>query len=285
MTIRSTPSARMNSSAARRSAGRSPLITTWASSMPSSASRSASHGPLRSRTRPVSTSVPVTTMPARTLRGSPGRRAPAGRAAWLAESGCVPRARDRSSRAGPRSPGRRRSLPFTQVTAAVADRDLEARRPERSLALRRRSGPCGRRSASVPVASTRQTQTSLAGPRRGTTLPPAARLPAAPPVRSAGRAGGAGGRLSGAGRRPGGSARPSLASSLPVSPSTKQEPERSPQRRSPRRAPRTAARATAARDAVAWVGEKAGSSSSSGCSKRARYSSTSMCASRPRNSA
>src|SRR3954465_8741471 len=46
---------------------RSPQMVTWASSTPSSSRRSDSHGPFRSRTRPVRTSVPVTTMPARAL--------------------------------------------------------------------------------------------------------------------------------------------------------------------------------------------------------------------------
>src|SRR4051794_12199470 len=41
-----------------------------ATSTPSSPSRSASHGPLRSLTRPLSSSVPVTTMPARTVIGA-----------------------------------------------------------------------------------------------------------------------------------------------------------------------------------------------------------------------
>ena len=47
--------------------GRSPQIVMWASSTPSSSRRSDSQGPFLSRTRPVSTSVPVTTMPARAL--------------------------------------------------------------------------------------------------------------------------------------------------------------------------------------------------------------------------
>jgi hypothetical protein len=49
------------------SSGRSPQIVMCASSTPSSSRRSDSHGPFRSRTRPVSTSVPVTTIPARAL--------------------------------------------------------------------------------------------------------------------------------------------------------------------------------------------------------------------------
>src|SRR6201996_5832570 len=64
---RSTPSLAMKRSAASMSAARSPQMAMWASSTPSSSSRSASHGPLRSATRPVRTSVPVMTMPARAL--------------------------------------------------------------------------------------------------------------------------------------------------------------------------------------------------------------------------
>src|SRR5690625_182641 len=67
--IRSTPSAARNRSWASMSRGRSPQIVMCANSTPSSRSRSASHGPLRSAIRPVSTSVPVTTIPARALTG------------------------------------------------------------------------------------------------------------------------------------------------------------------------------------------------------------------------
>ncbi len=67
VTMRSTPSPARNWSAAAMSACRSPQIVTWASSTPSSSNRSAIHGPFRSATRPVRTSVPVTTMPARAL--------------------------------------------------------------------------------------------------------------------------------------------------------------------------------------------------------------------------
>ncbi len=63
--MRSTPLPAMNASAARRSSGRSPTTTMCATSTPTRRSCSASQGPLRSATRPVSTSVPVTTMPAR----------------------------------------------------------------------------------------------------------------------------------------------------------------------------------------------------------------------------
>ncbi len=61
---------RQEPSAARRSSGRSPTTTIWAMSTPTWRSWSASHGPLRSLTRPVSTSVPVTTTPARMLTSS-----------------------------------------------------------------------------------------------------------------------------------------------------------------------------------------------------------------------
>src|ERR1700761_5226975 len=67
VTIRSTPSPARKRSCASISAARSPQMVMCASSTPSSSSRSASHGPLRSATRPVNTSVPVTTMPARAL--------------------------------------------------------------------------------------------------------------------------------------------------------------------------------------------------------------------------
>ena len=65
VTIRSTPSWARKASAARMSRGRSPTTEMWASSTPSSRRRSDSHGPLRSVTRPLRTSVPVTTIPAR----------------------------------------------------------------------------------------------------------------------------------------------------------------------------------------------------------------------------
>ena len=62
---RSNPRAAMKASASCMSWGRSPTIVVKASCTPRSRSRSASQGPLRSLTRPVSTSVPVTTIPAR----------------------------------------------------------------------------------------------------------------------------------------------------------------------------------------------------------------------------
>src|ERR1700741_1262475 len=67
--IRSTACSAMKRSCALISAGRSPQIVMCASSTPSSRSRSAIQGPFASCTRPVRTSVPVTTMPARALTG------------------------------------------------------------------------------------------------------------------------------------------------------------------------------------------------------------------------
>src|SRR6185436_5932562 len=67
VTIRSTSCSARNRSCASMSCGRSAQIVMCASSTPSSSSLSDSHGPFRSRTRPVRTSVPVTTMPARAL--------------------------------------------------------------------------------------------------------------------------------------------------------------------------------------------------------------------------
>jgi hypothetical protein len=63
---RSTRWLARNRNAAARSAGRSPTRSRWATSTPNSPSRCASHGPLRSVIRPLSSSVPVTTIPART---------------------------------------------------------------------------------------------------------------------------------------------------------------------------------------------------------------------------
>ena len=79
MTARSIPSSRMCRSAASRSSGRSPTIVISATSTPSSPSRSESHGPLRSVTKPLSTSVPVTRIPARTLTAPFFRNGPAAR--------------------------------------------------------------------------------------------------------------------------------------------------------------------------------------------------------------
>ena len=73
VTMRSMPADDSQRKASRTSSGRSPTTMLWATSTPISRRRSASHGPLRSTTRPVSTSVPVTTMPARAaISRSPG---------------------------------------------------------------------------------------------------------------------------------------------------------------------------------------------------------------------
>ena len=66
VTIRSIPSASRNFSASSRSSGRSATTMMWATSIPSSASRSLTQGPLTSVMRAVITSVPVTTIPALT---------------------------------------------------------------------------------------------------------------------------------------------------------------------------------------------------------------------------
>ena len=67
VTIRSMPWSARKRNCASMSAGRSPQIVMWANSTPSSIRRSAIHGPFASWMRPVRTSVPVTTMPARAL--------------------------------------------------------------------------------------------------------------------------------------------------------------------------------------------------------------------------
>src|SRR3954452_16943119 len=113
---RSMPSAAMKRSWAVMSSGRSPQIEMCARSTPSSNRRSASHGPLRSCTRPVSTSVPVTTIPARTLTRAAGRRG------WRAVR----------SRAGPRFAGGQRLGPARREL--VAD-DAGARRQRDPLAV------------------------------------------------------------------------------------------------------------------------------------------------------
>ena len=102
--MRSTPSPARNCSAAAMSPGRSPQIVMCASSTPSSSNRSAIHGPLRSCTRPVRTSVPVTTMPARALTN------------WHAyTTTCSPRREPSSERLVHR--------PHANARAAVRDQD------------------------------------------------------------------------------------------------------------------------------------------------------------------
>ena len=74
VTTRSTPSACRKRNCASISAARSPQMVMWANSTPSSSRRSATQGPLRSVTRPVRTSVPVTRIPARALTSPTQRR-------------------------------------------------------------------------------------------------------------------------------------------------------------------------------------------------------------------
>ena len=175
VTIRSAPSARMNSSAESRSAGRSPVISTCASSIPSSASRSASHGPLRSRTRPASTSVPVITKPARTLGRSPavgqgglsGQDCHPGRPHAIAE-------RLRAIRSvAPLPVDRRSPPPLPTVT-------LNERRAEGALPVAGREhhaptrGRCRSRRPRTP------TPAALPRPRAAPVAPARARRPASP---------------------------------------------------------------------------------------------------------
>ena len=123
--------------------------------MPSSRRRSASHGPLRSLTRPVSTSVPVTTMPARALmpqvgRSSGGQLDAAGRG-------------DRDSRPGSLRAGTSRRLAVdAHLRVAVAEGHDEALGAEglgrAAPAAGSRRGSAGRRSR-----SRRQTYTGPVG--------------------------------------------------------------------------------------------------------------------------
>jgi hypothetical protein len=66
VTISAIPESAMKRRAPIRSSGRSPTIWIIAASTPCSTRRSDSQGPLRSVMIPVSTSVPVIRMPART---------------------------------------------------------------------------------------------------------------------------------------------------------------------------------------------------------------------------
>ena len=106
--IRSIPCAARKSQRARRSSGRSPTTITCDSITPSPRSCSDSHGPFSSRMMPESTSVPVTTIPARTLTP----RASAGRAELGSCRGRAPAGS--RSRSGRRSP-RRVDLPSTSI--------------------------------------------------------------------------------------------------------------------------------------------------------------------------
>ena len=120
VTIRSTPSSARKRSCAAMSSGRSPQIVMCASSTPSSSSRSAIHGPLRSCTRPVRTSVPVTTMPARALTNYAYTTTRSAAAGAAAEHSCMARTRMRAPRCGTRMT----CLTFCRSAAAVVVRQL-----------------------------------------------------------------------------------------------------------------------------------------------------------------
>src|SRR4051812_47333541 len=100
---RSAPVSTRKASALRMSSGRSPTTTTCPTSTPRRRSCSASQGPFRSVTRPVSTSVPVTTMPARVVTGSDPRAAPAGAPARSVVAAPLPFGAEWSGLADPRS--------------------------------------------------------------------------------------------------------------------------------------------------------------------------------------
>ena len=120
MTISAQPSPARKRSARRMSSGRSPTTTIAAVSAPSSSSASDSHGPLRSETRPVSTSVPVTTMPARTLTALQTGR-------LLADSGWRPPRGVICMPIGSADGATRCERPLmTQPHAVVAERQAEA---------------------------------------------------------------------------------------------------------------------------------------------------------------
>ena len=150
--IRSAPSARMNSSAASRSSRRSPVISTCASSTPSSARRSASHGPLRSRTRPERTSVPGhddSGADAQDDHPHVGRRSPDSDA----RPGAAHQVADRLRALGRVAP----AAVDPQVAAAVAERHPEGAGAERALTVARRArsrlrpAPCPERPPRIPT--------------------------------------------------------------------------------------------------------------------------------------
>ena len=140
------------------SSGRSPQIVMCASSTPSSSSRSAIHGPFRSCTRPVRTSVPVTTMPARALTNyayTTARSTAAGAAAGT----CLARPHANARTAVRHQDDVFDLLPFTRGRRGATARPgaaphaaRPAARPSRTS--RRGSGGCLRRTAAtrwVPV--------------------------------------------------------------------------------------------------------------------------------------
>ena len=117
---RSTPCSAMKRSCDSMSSGRSPVIVMCASSTPSSSRRSASQGPLRSATRPVRTSVPVTTMPARAAIQAQGL--------WPTGSALRPfGVNSKPAGFGPGSSGT--ALPFTRSFTEVLPRFTRRRLP------------------------------------------------------------------------------------------------------------------------------------------------------------
>ncbi len=94
VTTRSIPASARNRRAAERSSSRSPTTMTCATSTPRERNSPDSHGPFSSRTNPESTSVPVTTMPARTLTpSSPAARRPTAVAGGAPAAARTPRDR------------------------------------------------------------------------------------------------------------------------------------------------------------------------------------------------
>ena len=245
--------------------------------MPSSASRSASQGPLRSRTRPRehlgarddeagADAQPSQPQVGRSpLRQHGRRRTGAHRVAerHRHRSGVSRRlpsirrsppplptvTRKRRERNGPSRSPRGRAPPHRPLPVGVVD---EAH-PDRARRERPRAAPASRRRRSVAAASPRgrssaaRRRSRCAGRRRRPPSPPSAR------------------------RRRSGRARAGTPGTRRTNAAT-----RDPARGRPMRRVRSGSRRSR---------ENAGTSSSSGRSKRALYSSTSRCGSSPRNSA
>ena len=140
-----TPCDASHSRAPRMSSGRSPTTTVVSWSTPSSVSRSASHGPFASRTRPLSTSVPVMTMPARgmSLMGRTG-------SLGGFEPGDLATAADRVADGPVRRRDRARAAVDPQPRLAVAEDEPETPGTHASRWTARpaacgRSRACGRR--------------------------------------------------------------------------------------------------------------------------------------------
>ena len=127
VTIRSTPWEARNSSAASRSPARSGTQRMWVTSTPSSPSRSEIHGPFRSLTRPATTSVPVTTIPARTVLAFTGDRSRATRPLEARRSNAV-----RADVVAGRRPG-----PHRVVLAVQGQRDRPAAVEVEAVVVRR----------------------------------------------------------------------------------------------------------------------------------------------------